>query len=75
MNKLISGFYGKWNDFIRYHFLIKRKRRDNDVCIVCNNCVGAMMAHDLGLEFLSPTVNLWMSPQDYIKLIKGLPDI
>lgn len=34
------------------------------------NCVGAMVAHDLGLQFRSPMVNLWMYPSDYIYAIQ-----
>lgn len=46
-----------------------RARVDNcDVSIFCNNCVGGVIAHDLGLRFNSPTVNLFMSPQDFVKL-------
>lgn len=36
--------------------------------LFCNNCTGAMMLHDLGLEFRSPFVNLWIEPDDFIAL-------
>lgn len=28
-----------------------------NISLLCNNCVGAMVLHDLGLRFNSPTVN------------------
>lgn len=41
---------------------------NRDVSIFCNNCVGGVIAHDLGLRFNSLTVNLFVSPQDFVKL-------
>ncbi|MGZ1316735.1 DUF1919 domain-containing protein [Lactobacillus delbrueckii subsp. bulgaricus] len=26
--------------------------------------------HDLGLQFKSPTINLWFKPKDYIKFLR-----
>lgn len=36
--------------------------------IVSSNCYGGVVSHDLGLKFMSPTVNLWLYPEDYLKL-------
>lgn len=50
-----------------------RKRLTNrNVSIICNNCVGAVMAHDLGMQFRSPFVNLWLYPRDYIKFCENM---
>ena len=42
---------------------------DEDVSIFCNNCIGAFVAHDLGLPFNSPMVNLMIPPADFIDYI------
>ena len=34
-----------------------------------------MMMHDLGGRFDSPTVNLWMSPKDFIYLVKNIKEL
>ena len=52
-----------------YHRL---KLRNQEVSIFCNNCVGAVMAHDLGMQFRSPFVNLWLYPSDYIKFLENI---
>lgn len=40
--------------------------------IICNNCFGGMLYHDLGLKFLSPTVNLYFDMGDYIEFLENL---
>ncbi len=42
--------------------------------IICSTCVGGMMLHDLGLQFKSPTVNLWMLPSDLVKFVSNIPE-
>lgn len=48
-----------------------RKRLHNrNFTIFSTNCIGGIIYHNLKLKFLSPTINLWISPKDYIKLLK-----
>lgn len=50
---------------------VDRKRLENkNFSIFSNNCIGGVIYHSLGLQFLSPTINLWMSPSDYIEMLK-----
>ena len=37
--------------------------------IFCSNCVGGIISHNLGLKFMSPTVNLNISNADFIKIV------
>lgn len=47
----------------------ERARLVNDSCSVfSSNCVGAVICHDLGMRFNSPTVNLFMTPRDFVRL-------
>ena len=39
--------------------------------IFCCNCTGGVMYHDLGERFLSPTVNLYMPCEDFIKFCEN----
>ena len=53
----------------------KRKRKqlkNRDFSLIASNCNGAFILHDLGLQFRSPFVNLWMKPKDFIKLLGDL---
>lgn len=50
----------------------KKRLKNHDFSLISSNCNGAFILHDLGLRFNSPFVNLWMKPDDYIKLLQKL---
>lgn len=55
---------------------LKSKRKDlenKDFSIISSNCNGGCILHDLGMRFNSPFVNLWIKPQDFLKLLKDIP--
>lgn len=42
------------------------KGLDNkDITIIARDCVGGILYHQLGLRFLSPTINLFFVPEDF----------
>ena len=41
--------------------------------IIASNCCGTMMYHDLGLPFLSPTINLNIGMEDFVRMVENLP--
>lgn len=50
-----------------------RKRlfpREKGRSIIANNCIGGFISHYLKLRFASPTVNLFILPSDYIKMLQ-----
>jgi glycosyltransferase involved in cell wall biosynthesis len=49
------------------HRLKGIRLKNRDVSIICNNCAGSIISHDLGLPFRSPTVNLYMEDKDFIE--------
>lgn len=56
----------------RYSKRMQRKLHNRDFSIICPNCIGGIIYHRLGMEFLSPTINLWMSQPDFIKFASRL---
>lgn len=38
--------------------------------IITSNCIGGYISHYLKLRFMSPTVNLFIVPSDYVKMLK-----
>ena len=58
----------------RDQFIAKQRKRimNKNVSIISSNCNGAFILHDLGLRFNSPFVNLWIRPQDFLKLLLDL---
>lgn len=62
---LNSGLFRLIDGLISKHF---RKRLKNDgFTILCSNCVGGVLYHRLGKEFLSPTVNLYFTNPDFVE--------
>ncbi len=56
---------------------MKRKRaklRNHNFSLICNNCAGGVMAHDLGERFNSPTVNLFFDLDEYLLFLEHLND-
>lgn len=56
-------------------FVNKRNRkalRNTTPSVISSNCNGAFILHDLGLQFRSPFVNLWVTPKDYIKFLQNM---
>lgn len=71
INKLRKVIYEriyKPRESAKYRARLKNK----NFSIICNNYFGGMLYHDLGLKFLSPTVNLYFDMGDYIEFLENL---
>lgn len=64
-----------------YIFEIKRKRWikklraqlvNKEFTLISNNCCAGIIYSDLGLRFISPTINLYFLPEDYLLFVKNL---
>ena len=56
----------------QYKKQYKKQLTNPDVSIISMNCNGGILYHDLGLQFKSPTVNLFMRAEDFIKFCENL---
>ena len=56
----------------KYIAEIRRKNNNNDPTIICNNCMGGVIYHNLGLKFLSPTINLFIRGEEFLIFCKDL---
>lgn len=65
------------------HKLIRMKRaiktwwtrssvKPSDVTIISQNCIGGVIYHDLGMQFLSPTINLFFKEPDFVRFVLNL---
>lgn len=52
--------------------LLKESNINSNVSIISCNCIGGVMSHELGLQFLSPTVNLFLDAKDYLLFCENL---
>lgn len=50
----------------------RNRFRNSEVTILSMNCTGGILYHDLGLQFRSPTINLFMRAEDFIKFCEKL---
>lgn len=50
-----------------YERYMRSRLKNKDFSILCSNCIGGIIYHRLGLQFRSPTVNLWMHQRDFLK--------
>lgn len=57
----------------KYRQRNKKRLLNNRVSIIANDCIGGVIYHDLGLEFLSPTINLFFdTADDYIEYLRNI---
>ena len=61
----------KWRTRILSRYAKKRINL-KDVSIISMNCIGGIVYHDCQQQFLSPTVNLYFLPGDFIKFVNNL---
>lgn len=53
-------------------FLKKIRLKNKTPSVISSNCNGTFIQHDLGLQFRTPFVNLWIKPKDYLKILNNL---
>lgn len=65
----------RWNQLLRSLIINRKNRkslRNKDFTLLCNNCNGGTITHDLGLQFRSPTVNLFFYNDHFFKFCENL---
>lgn len=55
-----------------YKELKKRKLKNSNPTIISSNCNGGIIYHDLNLPFNSPTINLSIDTDDFIKFVSNM---
>lgn len=64
---ILRDFYRKDIDLS-----MQNRLKNHKFSIISQNCIGGILYHELNQQFLSPTINLWMSSSDFIKFCKDL---
>lgn len=49
-----------------------KKLENPNFTIISSNCVGTIMYHDLGIPFFSPTINLTIGMNDFVRFAENL---
>lgn len=50
----------------------RNKVKKEGFTIISNTCIGGVICHDLGKPFLSPTVNIYIRPKDFVKFCMNI---
>lgn len=68
----------------RFYRQIQRKKRDKivaemkaklrikDFTVISQNCIGGVFYHDMGLQFTSPMINLYLTGKDFVTFVLNL---
>ena len=56
-----------------YKELKKLRLKNSTPTIISSNCNGEYWYYDMGLRFMSPTINLSFDMNDYVKMLENLP--
>lgn len=51
---------------------VKESVHAEGVSIISQNCIGGVVYHDLGMQFLSPTINTFIPEPGFVKLVLNL---
>lgn len=55
-----------------YSNVVRKTINLSEISLISMNCIGGVLYHDCGKKFLSPTVNLYFLPSDFIKFVNNL---
>lgn len=71
-----QGWLAKIGQKRRQVYLSKKRSqlKNTSPTIICNNCIGGIVYHDLGLPFNSPTINLYMLAKDFFRFLYRLKE-
>ncbi len=67
----MNKFYSNWRRRILSR-IVKKKLDLSDVSLISMNCVGGIVYHDCESRFMTPTIDLYFDPSDFIKFINNL---
>lgn len=77
MNIYNNKITRRWNNLMRKLFiqpLLQRRLKNTDFSLIANNCTGGFIYHDLGLQFKSPTINMFFCLDTYFDFIEHLDE-
>ena len=67
----IKRLYYNWRRRI-LSYVVRNRLDLSDVSIISMNCIGGILYHDCNTQFLSPTINLFFTPSDFIKFVDNM---
>lgn len=71
---LLDKITMRWNKRVdpRFAFVRKHLINNHDFSIICNNCWGGFVYRRYGMQYLSPTIGLFIWADDFVRFCKNL---
>lgn len=72
---IIYSCISRWISEKKRKTWLKKNRdrlQNKDFTIISNNCCAGVIYSDLGIQFKSPTINLYFNPEDFLLFVKNL---
>lgn len=57
-----------------FRFFQRNRLQNRNFTILAPTCIAGVIYHELGEQFNSPTINLWMYDKDFLKFVHNLKD-
>lgn len=54
--------------------ILRQQIKNKNFTIIAPTCIAGVIYHELGKQFLSPTINLWMYDKDFLKFAHNLKE-
>lgn len=67
----VSGKLRRIKNKITVRMARARLQAEN-ISIISQNCIGGVFYHDMGMQFASPTINLYFSCPDFVRFVQNL---
>lgn len=76
LKKVIGSMFCAVRDVLRntYYKRLQKRLKNSDFTIICNNCFGGLVYHNLSQRFNSPTINLFIPPNDFLQFVANLKE-
>ena len=57
---------------IEYIEKAKKIFKKKKLSVISQQCIGGVIYHDMGMQFLAPTVNLYLEAKDFVEMVENL---
>lgn len=73
VRRILRALNRRIHSMVRPFRMIRQKKllQNRSLSLFSSNCVGCLMLHDLGVQYNSPFVNLFLNAKDFIKYLKN----
>ena len=74
INRIKRKLTSKTNKALKTRWInkLKKRNKNTNVTIISNNCIAGVIYHNIGEQFCSPTINLYIKGEDYLTFVKNL---